>query len=108
MAIMNFDTAHLLDQLRSVNRTSLSDEDARLQVLSAARALCRRLETPYEWVLRMTWEEVSRHRSYAFSNVPHSKCLPSRIFSCRVDLKTMSKVHRKAKLTDGFGILANI
>ena len=68
MAITTLETTQLLEQLQSIDGTSLSDQDARVQVLAAARALCRRLETPYEWVLRMTWEEVSWQLRVKFSS----------------------------------------
>ena len=57
---MSSETTRLLQQLRSLDRSSPSDEDARVQMLTAARELCQRLETPFEWVQRMTWQEVSK------------------------------------------------
>ena len=53
------DTTRLLEQIQSIDRPSLSDESTRVRILMAARALCQRLETPFEWVQRMTWQEVS-------------------------------------------------
>ena len=50
----------LLQQLRSTDESSLSGDDARVEVLRAAQELCQRLETPFEWVQRMTWQEVSK------------------------------------------------
>lgn len=56
---MELDINNLLKQLHSISQASLLDEDARARILKASQALCQRLETPYEWVLRMTWQEVS-------------------------------------------------
>lgn len=59
---MNPETTRLLlQELQSIDQPSFSDEDSRVQILAAAQALCQRLETPFEWVIRMTWQEVSRH-----------------------------------------------
>ncbi|KAL6718652.1 hypothetical protein ACLMJK_002886 [Lecanora helva] len=54
---MSFDFDPLQQQLQSINRSSFSDDVARAQILVAAQALCHRLETPLEWVQRMTWQE---------------------------------------------------
>ena len=54
---MDFETTRLVRQLRSIDRPS--DNDTRVQILTAAQALCQRLETPFDWVQRMTWQEVS-------------------------------------------------
>jgi len=56
---MNLNVDELLRSLESFDRSSLPDDDARVRVLRAAQALCQRLETPYEWVLRKTWQEVN-------------------------------------------------
>ena len=54
---MDSETTRLVQQLRSIDRPS--NNDTRVQILTAAQALCHRLETPFEWVQRMTWQEVS-------------------------------------------------
>ena len=53
------DTKLLLDNIQKLDRTSLPSEDVRAEFLRAAQALCSRLETPLEWVMRHTWQEVS-------------------------------------------------
>lgn len=58
-------TSDLVQQLENVDQSSFPDDNSRIEVLRAAQKLCRRLETPFEWVMRMTWQEVSRgSRSY--------------------------------------------
>ena len=57
---MGSEFANLLQQLRSIDRVSLPDDNDRAQILTAARELCQRLETPFDWVQRITWEEVSQ------------------------------------------------
>ena len=56
---MTFETTFLLQQLDAVDKSLLADDDTRVRLLTAAQACCRRLETPFEWVQRMTWQEVS-------------------------------------------------
>ena len=65
---MNFETTRLVRQLRSIDRPS--DNDTRVQILTAAQALCQRLETPFEWVQRMTWQEVSKQPYFILASVP--------------------------------------
>ena len=65
---MELETSRLFQQLQSLDRTSLPDDDARTQALKAAQALCHRLETPFEWVQRMTWQEVSPQLCYSLSD----------------------------------------
>lgn len=49
-----------LEALDSVSRHSFGeDEAARIQALEKARALCARLETPWECLARMIWLDVS-------------------------------------------------
>ena len=56
---MSSEHARLVQQVRSIERTALPDDNSRVQLLTAAQALCQKLETPFEWVQRMTWQEVS-------------------------------------------------
>ena len=55
---MAVDTQSLIQQLQSIDKTSLSGADARVELLKAAHALSQRLEPPYEWATRTTWAEV--------------------------------------------------
>ena len=63
------DTKVLLDEIRKLDRKSLPNEDVRAEVLRAAQALCSRLETPFEWVMRRTWQEVSALSSHRILDV---------------------------------------
>ena len=56
---MDPETGRLLQQLRNLDRNSLPSDDVRVQTLQAAQRLCQRLETPFESIIRMTWQEVS-------------------------------------------------
>ena len=58
------DTKLLLDEMRKLDRKSLPNEDVRAEVLRAAQALCNRLETPFEWVLRRIRQEVNALSSH--------------------------------------------
>lgn len=54
-----FDTAsEFLEFIKSVKIDSFTDEVARRQAASTARALFYRLESPYERFLRHGWEQV--------------------------------------------------
>ncbi|KAL8716237.1 MAG: hypothetical protein Q9220_000142 [cf. Caloplaca sp. 1 TL-2023] len=50
-------TSTILEQLQSIDQSTLPNDDVRIQILRAAQSLCHRLETPYEWIMRMTWQE---------------------------------------------------
>lgn len=50
-------TESLLIKMYSVEPEALKD-DARVKLLKATRVLSSRLETPWEFVQRTTWEEV--------------------------------------------------
>lgn len=57
------DETHALDALAFIDRSSFSgNEQARLEALDKARALCQRLETPWDALRRQMWTDVSRKR----------------------------------------------
>ena len=56
---MDSGLTRLGQELQSLDRTSFPDDDARVQFLQVAQALCRRLESPYDYVSRITVQEVS-------------------------------------------------
>ena len=53
-----------LEVIDSINGSTFAgDEAGRLEALDKARALCSRLETPWESLTRMIWQEVRRTHS---------------------------------------------
>ena len=51
----------LLDEVRDFNRSGrVEDENLRAAMLESARALCSKLENPWDSILRMIYMEVGR------------------------------------------------
>lgn len=76
----NEDIGTSLGVIDRLNADSFAgDEPGRLQALAKARALCSRLETPWESLTRMIWQEV-RCSKYSPRQVCqmrfHLTCIP--------------------------------
>ena len=52
------DVESLVKQLKSIRKEDL-DDDTRTKLLLATQSLAQRLESPWEWVQRLVYEEVS-------------------------------------------------
>ena len=64
---MSSQVEELLEKINAIDQSNLgSDDNARSKLILAAQALTTRLETPWDFVQRMTWQEVGRP---SFSNM---------------------------------------
>ena len=59
MSLQGEDAAKVLQQIEHINQDSFDGDDfSRMRALERARALCSRLETPWDSLVRMIWLEV--------------------------------------------------
>lgn len=58
--MMPSDIHKLIQTINTIEQSDLVDDaDSRIKLLQAAQALSIRLETPWDFAQRITWQEVS-------------------------------------------------
>ena len=67
---MSTNIEELIEKINSVDQSNVgTNADARAMLLQAAQALSIRLETPWEFVQRVIWQEVGKQH---ITGEPHS------------------------------------